>query len=87
MPLLYYPDGVAYLVDEDRDLQITQDEVITLGNRVIGRIKEITCDEFRKFIESGNQGIKVDEKCLALGVSFAEIWNEVQIKLIGRTIT
>lgn len=81
LPLLYYPDGVAYLVDEDRDVQITQDEVITLGNRVIGRIKGITCDEFRKFITPGNQGIKVDEKCLALGVSFAEIWNEVRNKI------
>ena len=36
LPLLYYPDGVAYLVDEDRDVWITQGEVITLGNRVIG---------------------------------------------------
>ena len=81
LPLLYYSDGVAYLVDESRDVQITQDEVITLGNRVISKIKKITCDEFRKFITSGNQGIKVDEKCLALGVSFAEIWNEVQNKI------
>ena len=81
LPLLYYPDGVAYLVDEDRDVRITQDEVITIGNRVIGRIKEITYDEFRKFITSENQGIKVDEKCLVLGVSFAEIWNEVRNKI------
>ena len=81
LPLLYYPDGVAYLVNEDRDVQITQDEIITLGNRVIGRIQEITCAEFRKFITPGNQGIKVDEKCLALGVSFAEIWNEVRNKI------
>lgn len=81
LPLLYYPDGVAYLVDEDRDIRITQDEVITLGNLVIGRIKEITYDEFRKFITPETQGIKVDEKCMALGVSFAEIWNEVRNKI------
>ena len=81
LPLLYYPDGVAYLVDENSDVRITQDEVITIGNLVIGRIKEITCDEFRKFIASGPQGIKVDEKCMALGVSFSEIWNEVQNKI------
>ena len=81
LPLLYYPDGVAYLVAESHDIYITQDEVITLGNLVIGRIKEITCDEFRKFIVSGPQGIKVDEKCMALGVSFSEIWNEVRNKI------
>lgn len=81
LPLLYYPDGVAYLVDRNLDVHITQDEVIMLGNLIIDRIKEITCDEFRKFIASGPQGIKVDEKCLALGVSFSEIWNEVQNKI------
>ncbi len=81
LPLLYYPDGVAYLVDRSFDVHITQDEVITLGNLVIDRIKEITYDEFRKFIASGPQGIKVDEKCLALGVSFSEIWNEVRNKI------
>ena len=43
--------------------------------------KEITSDEFRKFITSENQGIKIDERCLALGVSFAEIWNEVRNKI------
>ena len=81
LPLLYYPDGVAYLVDQNRDVHITQDEIITLGGLVIRRIKEITGDGFRKFITSGNQGIKVDEKCMALGVSFAEIWNEVRNKI------
>lgn len=81
LPLLYYPNGVAYLVDENRDVRITQDEVITISNLVIGRIKEITCNEFRKFITSGNQGIKIDKKCMALGVSFSEIWNEVKNKI------
>ena len=81
LPLLYYPDGVAYLVDRNLDVHITQDEVIILGNLVIDRIKEITYDEFRKFIASGPQGIKVDEKCMALGVSFSEIWNEVRNKI------
>ena len=81
LPLLYYPDGVAYLVNRNLDVHIAQDEVRMLGNLVIDRIKEITCDEFRKFIVSGPQGIKVDEKCMALGVSFSEIWNEVKNKI------
>ena len=81
LPLLYYPDGVAYLVDQNRDIHITTDEITMFGNCVVNKIEEITRNEFRKFITSGNQGIKVDEKCIALEVSFAEIWNEVENKI------
>ena len=81
LPLLYYPDGVAYLVDQNCDIHITTDEITMFGNCVVNKIEEITRNEFRKFITSGNQGIKVDEKCIALGVSFTEIWNEVQNKI------
>ena len=78
LPLLYYPDGVAYLVDRNRDIQITADEITTLGNRVVNHIESRTSGEFRKFIQGSPAGIKVDEKCLALGLSFEQIWNEVR---------
>ncbi len=78
LPLLYYPDGVAYLVDRNRDLQITTDEIIALGNRVVNHIESKTSSEFRKFIQGSPAGIKVDEKCLSLGLSFQQIWNEVR---------
>ena len=78
LPLLYYPDGVAYLVDRNRDIQITADEITTLGNRVVNHIESRTSGEFRKFIQGSPAGIKVDKKCLALGLSFEQIWNEVR---------
>ena len=78
LPLLYYPDGVAYLVDRNQDLQITSDEITDLGNRVVNQIESKTSGEFRKFIQGSPAGIKVDEKCLSLGLSFQQIWNEVQ---------
>ncbi len=78
LPLLYYPDGVAYLVDRNRDLQITTDEITDLGNRVVNHIESKTSSEFRKFIQGSPAGIKVDEKCLSLGLSFQQIWNEVR---------
>ena len=78
LPLLYYPDGVVYLVDRNRDIQITTDEITTLGNRVVNHIESRTSGEFRKFIQGSPAGIKVDEKCLALGLSFEQIWNEVR---------
>ena len=78
LPLLYYPDGVAYLVDRSRDPQITTDEITTLGNCVVNQIESKTSGEFRKFIQGSPAGIKVDEKCLSLGLSFQQIWNEVR---------
>ena len=78
LPLLYYPDGVAYLVDRNRDVQITTDEITILGNRVVNQIESKTIGEFSKFIQGSPAGIKVDEKCLALGLPFEQIWNEVR---------
>ena len=78
LPLLYYPDGVAYLVDRSQDIQITTDEIATLGNRIVNQIESKTSEQFRRFIQGSPAGIKVDEKCLALGLSFEQIWNEVR---------
>lgn len=77
LPLLYYPEGVAYLVDRERDIHITTDEITEIGKTVVHNIESKTRKEFIKFIQGSPAGIKVDEKCIALGVSFAEIWNEV----------
>ncbi len=78
LPLLFYPDGVAYLVDRNRDVQITAEELTALGNRVVNNIESKTSEEFRKFIQGSPAGIKVNEKCLSLGLSFEQIWNEVR---------
>jgi CRISPR-associated protein Csc3 len=78
LPLLYYPNGVAYLIDQDRDVHITTSEIVAIGNAAVHNIESKTRGEFIKFIQGSPAGIKVDEKCLALGVSFPEIWNEVR---------
>ncbi len=78
LPLLYYPDGVAYLVDRERDIRITTDEISEIGSAVVRNIESKTRGEFSEFIKNSSAGIKIDEKCIALGLSFAEIWNEVR---------
>ena len=77
LPLLYYSDGVAYLVDRNRDICITADEITAIGNSVVDYIESKTRGEFSKFIQGSPAGIKVDEKCLSLGLSFQQIWSEV----------
>lgn len=78
LPLLYYPDGVAYLADENRDVYLTNDEVTTIGNFVVENIESKTRGKFSKFIQNSSAGIKIDEKCLLLRLSFQQIWNEVR---------
>lgn len=78
LPLLYYPDGVAYLVDRNSDVDITINEIKEIGNAVVHITESKTRGEFTKFIQGRPAGIKVDEKCIGLGVSFADIWNEVR---------
>ena len=78
LPLLYYPDGVAYLVDGNRDIHLTNDEITAIGNSVVDNIESKTRGKFSKFIQNSSAGIKIDEKCLLLRLSFQDIWNEVR---------
>ncbi len=78
LPLLFYPDGVAYLVERHRDVQMTNDEIATVGNRIVASVESETSKGFSKFIKGSPAGIKIDEKCLALGLPFECLWNEVR---------
>ena len=77
IPLLYYPDGVAYLVEKGREVQVDRDDLARIGRRIAEAISGMTTEKFRDFINSTGQGIKVDAKCLELGVPFERIWREV----------
>lgn len=76
-PLLYYPDGVVYLAEKGQSLAITNDDLTRIGARVAGVIAGLTTGKFEEFIQSTGQGIKVDGKCLELGVPFRSIWREI----------
>ena len=78
LPLLYYPDGVAYLVDQNSNVHITTNEITAIGNSVVDNIESKTRGKFSKFIQNSSAGIKIDEKCLLLRLSFQDIWNEVR---------
>ncbi|MBX7237233.1 MAG: type I-D CRISPR-associated protein Cas10d/Csc3 [Caldilineales bacterium] len=77
MPLLFYPEGVAYLVRQDRMPIMTADDLDAIGNAVARGAASMSRGEYAKFIRSGNQGIKVDRQCLDLGLSFEDIFNVV----------
>jgi CRISPR-associated protein Csc3 len=84
VPLLFYPDGVAYLVERGHAPRITADDFTAIGKRVATAGARISRGNFTKFIRSGNQGIKVDRQCLALGTSFTQILDYVHTLIMRK---
>jgi CRISPR-associated protein Csc3 len=77
LPLLFYPDGVAYLVEKGNAPYITASDLTAIGRQVAVAGASISRGNFAKFIRSGNQGIKVDRQCLALGTPFTRILDHI----------
>jgi len=77
LPMLFYPDGVTYLVEKKHDIALSADDLSAIGMNVAKAAANMTRGSFAKFIKSGNQGIKVDKQCLELGISFDDIWGVV----------
>lgn len=86
IPLLFYPDGVAYLAPKGRDLTFTEQNVAQIGKRIAAAISEMTQNQLSDFIESKPGGIKIMPKCLDLGLPFAEIWRVVYGKAQTRNL-
>jgi CRISPR-associated protein Csc3 len=88
VPLLFYPEGIAYLVEKGHAPRINADDLTAIGKRVAAAGARISRGNFTKFIRSGNQGIKVDRQCLALGTSFphilVHIYTLVMCKVTGK---
>jgi CRISPR-associated protein Csc3 len=86
IPLLYYSDGVAYLLPRHQSITITETLRRTMSQRVASALNEMTGQGFNDFIKSGIQGIKVDPKCLELGISFSRIWDVIYSRVQTRSL-
>ena len=84
--LLYYPDGVAYLFPQGKQLQVDAKLRRKMAKSVSGLINDLTSQEFESFIKSGIQGIKVDPKCLELGIPFPTLWNTMHTRVQTRSL-
>ena len=88
VPLLFYPDGVAYLAEQGRVPKPSIQDLEVIGREVARAAAGMSRGEFAKFIRSGNQGIKVNKQCLKLGVSFEDIfaivYNYIAVKVTGK---
>src|SRR5690606_32117871 len=67
-PLPFYTDGVAYLIPKGETAQLGQEQRRKMVRRAANAINEMVSRDYMDFIRSGIQGIKVDPKCLELGI-------------------
>ncbi|MCP4165893.1 MAG: type I-D CRISPR-associated protein Cas10d/Csc3 [Chloroflexi bacterium] len=89
IPLLYYPDGIVYLVTKGQTIQVDDEMVYRTATRTAQNINSITQSKFQQFIVTRAAGIKVDGKCLELGVPFAgkdSILEELINKVYSRNL-
>ncbi len=77
IPLLLYPEGVAYLCPRGREPAFDDDLREEIARRAAGTVAEMTSAGFQAFIRPINMGITVDRKCLELGLPFRRIFETI----------
>ncbi len=86
IPLLFYPDGVAYLTEKGRNVEFREEHTKAIGKAVQASMNKMTKAKFfTDFINSRVAGIQVDPKFRELGVTFEEIFTEIYNMVAART--
>ncbi|HDQ72316.1 MAG TPA: type I-D CRISPR-associated protein Cas10d/Csc3 [Chloroflexi bacterium] len=85
IPLLYYPDGIAYLAEKGCTPVIGDEDLSRIAERIARTISRVVAGKYREFITPAPTGIKVDEKCLELQVPFKDILREIYNIIQRRT--
>jgi CRISPR-associated protein Csc3 len=78
IPIFLYPQGTHYLVPVGKEkLTISEDNLLKIGQLVAEKIAQIKSDEWSKFIENGNQGIKIKKEIFNLSISYPKIFAHI----------
>ncbi|HEY7348053.1 MAG TPA: type I-D CRISPR-associated protein Cas10d/Csc3 [Ktedonobacterales bacterium] len=73
MPLLLYPEGIAYLVKRGSSIIVDDAMLADMAGRITSAIQAMTRARFEDFIEVRPLGIRINEKCLELGIPFSDL--------------
>lgn len=80
--LLYYPEGVNYLLDEEINFEWNEQTLREVAHRAEKRLAEIQLEDLGKFIKGGTAAIKVDKAALKNGASMESIFEVIVIKIL-----
>jgi len=75
--LLYYPDGVAYLVPSDSPFVWNAGQMANVAARVRNRVASLQQDDIGKFVRNAPWGIAVDSAALESGALSADVFGVI----------
>jgi len=75
--LLYYPEGVNYLLDKQMPLQWNGETLREVARRMQKRLAEIQLEELAQFIKARPAGIVVDDAAIGSGASIEQIFEAI----------
>lgn len=75
--LLYYPEGVNYLLDREIELVWTPTTLREVAARIEKRLADIQLEALAQFIKARPVGIVVDEAAINSGATIAQIFNVI----------
>ena len=75
--LLYYPEGVNYLLDREVALQWDDQTLREVASRVKRRLADIQLEELTQFIKARPVGIVVDDAAIDSGASVEQIFTVI----------
>lgn len=81
--LLYYPEGVAYLLPKGIELDWSEADLTAVATLVKQRIAKLQSDELSQFIKPRPAGIKIDSAALESGAQPSELF-EVVMSIVLR---
>lgn len=84
VPLLLYPEGIAYLCPRGHEPVMDETLLSAVAARAAATINAMNSEGFEAFVKPANMGISIDHKCLELGLSFARLFGVVQAKVEKR---
>jgi CRISPR-associated protein Csc3 len=75
--LLYYPEGVNYLLDKEVVLRWNEETLQEVASRVKKRLADIQLEELTQFIKARPAGIVVDDAAISSGASVEQLFEVI----------
>jgi len=75
--LIYYPEGVNYLLDKDIALHWNDETLRTVATRIQQRLAAIQLEDIAQFIKARPAGIVVDDAALASGATVEQLFEVI----------
>lgn len=75
--LLYYPEGVAYLLGAREPFTWTEADILAVARRVAREVSGKKGSSYQQFIKNTKDGIKVDRAALEGGATYGQIMNVI----------